>query len=100
MSGLTPNQFRLLLPASHNASSDRFCAKVGNQLETRVMERPDWNEVMKGCAPAEANANDLVQVTRESARLGTAAIERQTREEAYHNFMAAGRELQTAADHG
>lgn len=63
------------------------------------MKHPDWNDVMKGCAwSAEdaATANDLISVTRETLQLSMSAIKDVTAREAYHNYMAAWREIEDA----
>jgi hypothetical protein len=54
---------------------------------------PDWPQIMKDCGGADKRANDLVMVTRETTRLAASAIRQQNGADAYHNFMAAEREL-------
>lgn len=54
---------------------------------------PDWYKVMEGCGGARKDANNLVMITRETARLAASAIAAQQRTDAYHNFAAAFREL-------
>lgn len=58
--------------------------------------RPDWFEVMKGCAfPVEnhLHANELVSVTRETARLSLGALSNIMAQDYYHNHGAAAEEL-------
>jgi hypothetical protein len=55
--------------------------------------RPDWSEVMKDCGGVDKRANELVMVTRETVRLAMSAIAEQQKKDAYHNFSAAYREL-------
>jgi hypothetical protein len=58
---------------------------------------PNWRKVMKGTAWADdPRANDLVLVTRETAKLAMSAIDKQQEKDAYHNFTAATRELAAA----
>jgi hypothetical protein len=56
----------------------------------------DWNEVMRGCGGARPDDNDMVQITRGTARLARAALKAQNETDYYHNFGAAERELITA----
>jgi hypothetical protein len=56
----------------------------------------DWNEVMDGYGGARPDDNDMVQITKGTARLARAAIHEQNEFDYYHNFGAAERELLTA----
>lgn len=65
---------------------------------TRGMElwRPDWVRLMADCGGVEMDANELVSVTRETARLAETALRAKNAEEYYHNYGAAEREIQRA----
>jgi hypothetical protein len=56
----------------------------------------DWNEVMKEYGGARPDDNDMVQITRGTARLARSALKAQNETDYYHNFGAAERELLTA----
>lgn len=60
--------------------------------------RPDWVNLMTGCGGVKMDANELVSVTRETARLAMSAIQKQNAEDYYHNFGAALHELRDALD--
>jgi hypothetical protein len=53
----------------------------------------DWNEVMQGYGGARPDDNDMVRITRGTARLARAALHAQNETDYYHNFGAAEREL-------
>lgn len=55
--------------------------------------RPDWVKIMKGCVFDHMDANELVQITRETARLAQSALREQNAHDFYHNNGAAEREL-------
>ena len=71
-------------------SEERFCSEACERL---FKITPDWNQVMKDCGGADKRDNNLVQVTRGTAKLAASALRTQNAEDAYHNFMAAEREL-------
>jgi hypothetical protein len=56
----------------------------------------DWNEIMRGYGGARPDDNDMVQITRGTARLARAALHLQNETDYYHNFGAAERELLAA----
>jgi hypothetical protein len=53
----------------------------------------DWNDVMRGYGGARPDDNDMVQITKGTARLARAALHEQNEFDYYHNFGAAEREL-------
>lgn len=64
----------------------------------REVTRPNWFHVYRGIAwTFNPNANDLVLVTRESARIGASALSREIEKEAYHTAIAAENELRAAS---
>lgn len=56
--------------------------------------RPDWFKIMKGCTFDNLHANELVSVTKETARLALSALRQKNAEDYYHNNGAAAGELQ------
>lgn len=59
--------------------------------------RPDWFKVMEGCTFNEDgrnnDANELVSITKETAKLALLAIKTQCETDYYHNYGAAKIEL-------
>jgi hypothetical protein len=51
--------------------------------------RPDWMAVYAGTHHDSGRDGELVTVTRETARLALAALDRKNGQDAYHNYMAA-----------
>jgi hypothetical protein len=70
------------------------------ELRARLDGRPDWGEVYRETAHTDNRDNDLVIVTRETARLARSAIDTQQAQDGYHNFGAARQELDKALSSG
>jgi hypothetical protein len=78
------------------AASDRLRAENERLRSAIRWVMTDWNEVMAGYGGARPDDNDLVQITRGTARLARAALHAQNETDYYHNYGAAERELLTA----
>lgn len=57
------------------------------------MTRPDWNKVMADCGGAHPDDNELVIITRGTARLAASTLRAQNAADFYHNYGAAEREV-------
>lgn len=57
------------------------------------MEMTDWNQVYRNVAHTYDRDNELVSITRESARLALSAIKMFMETDVYHNYAAAEYEL-------
>ena len=55
--------------------------------------RPDWFKLMKGSVFNHMQANELVTVTHETARLALGVLKAQNERDYYHNYGAAADEL-------
>lgn len=62
---------------------------------TRGMElwRPAWQKIMEGCCFDNPDAEELVSITHETAKLALAALESQNAQDYYNNYGAAENEL-------
>ena len=55
--------------------------------------RPNWERVYENTTHAPDRANDLLLITRETARLAASAIAETQTQDAYDNFDAALKEI-------
>lgn len=55
--------------------------------------RPSWAKIMEGYCFDNPNADELVTITNETARLALSALETQNAQDYYHNYGAAASEL-------
>lgn len=60
--------------------------------------RPDWTRLMG--EQNHPDAEELVTVTKETARLSLSALNAQNEQDAYHNYMAAAEELRHVVGQG
>jgi hypothetical protein len=73
-------------------------------VSATVVDRPNWNEVMKGCGGCRTDDNALVSVTKGTLRIAASALREQNGRDYYHNYGAAETEALAvlragAADH-
>lgn len=71
----------------------REAIKMSNRMGMELW-RPDWFKIMKGSTFDNLHANELVSVTKETARLALSALRQKNAEDYYHNNGAAAGELQ------
>jgi len=62
------------------------------------MTAPDWSKVYRDCGHDGARDQEPITVTRETARLALAALDRANGQCAYHNSMTAAGELRGRLD--
>lgn len=62
------------------------------------ISRPDWEEVYRGLAHAPDRDGELIEITRETARLAKSALRERNAADYYHNSGAAERELCAALE--
>lgn len=60
--------------------------------------KPSWNEIYRNVAHVYDRDDELITISRETARLALSALRQIMADEAYHNQMAAAFELQKVLD--
>lgn len=60
--------------------------------------KPSWHEIYRNVAHTYDRDDELITITRETARLALSALQQMNAEEAYHNMMAAEYELNQAVN--
>lgn len=74
-------------------------ALAGENVSEFKGQRPDWERVYNGCAHAPDRDQQLVTVTRETARLAHSALQEINAQDFYHNNGAAQNELNDALNY-
>ena len=72
--------------------ADKFLVNDYSHAAPNI-ERPDWERVYRDCGGVKPRSQELLATTRETLRLARSALRELNRADAYHNYMAAEREI-------